>query len=150
MWQAVKNKKDPSLTTKPDLLVIDGGKGQVSSVHSVLVELGLTSIPMIGIAKREEEIFVAGNKIPLICAKDSPANQLLQRLRNEAHRFANSIREKQGLASMQHSVLDDIPGIGPATKKKLLEQFGSVESMKQADKTELLKFLTEEQISLLT
>jgi excinuclease UvrABC nuclease subunit len=89
-------KPDVSLTAVPDLLVIDGGKGQLNTVKKVLDSLQL-SVPVIGLAKREEEIFVPGKSLPIICRQDSQAKFLLMRLRNEAHRFANVHREKRGL-----------------------------------------------------
>jgi len=94
MYDTAKNKTDVSLSSKPDLLVIDGGKGQVSTVTEVLKEMNL-EIPLIGIAKREEEIFIPGSSHPIPFKKESQAIFLLMRLRNEAHRFANRLREKK-------------------------------------------------------
>lgn len=92
MYDVAQHKMDPSLLSRPDLLMIDGGKGQLGVVVDVLKEFGL-SIPVIGLAKREEEIFVPGNPVPLDFPKESPARYLLMRLRDEAHRFANRLRE---------------------------------------------------------
>ena len=94
MYDTAKNKADVSLSSKPDLLVIDGGKGQVSTATEVLKALDL-EIPIIGIAKREEEIFIPGSSHPIPFNKESQAVFLLMRLRNEAHRFANRLREKK-------------------------------------------------------
>jgi len=94
MWEASKNKTDPSLSARPDLLVIDGGKGQLSAALEVLKDAKL-AIPAISLAKREEEVFVPGSTEPVIFPKDSQAKFLLMRLRDEAHRFANRHREKR-------------------------------------------------------
>jgi excinuclease ABC subunit C len=94
MYDTAKNKADSSLSSKPDLIVIDGGKGQVSTVSEVLKELDL-KIPLIGIAKKEEEIFVPNSSHPIPFNKEAQAVFLLMRLRNEAHRFANRLREKK-------------------------------------------------------
>ncbi|MDD5025867.1 MAG: GNAT family N-acetyltransferase [Candidatus Peribacteraceae bacterium] len=94
MWEASKNKTDPSLSMRPDLLVIDGGKGQLSAALEILKDAKL-AIPVIGLAKREEEVFVPGSTEPVIFPKDSQAKFLLMRLRDEAHRFANRHREKR-------------------------------------------------------
>ncbi len=92
LYDVSKNKPDPSLLHTPDLLMIDGGKGQLGFAVDVLKEYGL-QIPVIGLAKREEEIFVPGNPVPLHFAKESQGRYLLMRLRDEAHRFANRLRE---------------------------------------------------------
>ncbi|MBU1911794.1 UvrB/UvrC motif-containing protein, partial [Patescibacteria group bacterium] len=94
MYAAKDHKEDLSLKSKPDLLVIDGGKGQVSTAVKVLKEMQL-QIPVIGLAKREEEIFVPGSSFPIPFEKDSQAKFMLMRMRNEAHRFANRLREKR-------------------------------------------------------
>jgi excinuclease ABC subunit C len=105
MFEMHKTKEDVSLKSVPDLLVIDGGKGQLSTVYGVLKELQL-KIPVIGLAKREEEVFVPGQSLPIEFAKDSPAKFMLMRLRNEAHRFANAHREKRGLKQALKSIHD--------------------------------------------
>lgn len=148
MWEAHQNKTDPSLCAKPDLLVIDGGKGQLSTVVEVLKESGLT-IPVIGLAKREEEIFVPGSSIPILFPKDSPAKFLLMRLRDEAHRFANKHREGRGLKTMKQSALDEIPGVGDATRTELMKKFGSVETLGQATDEELLTVLNAGQVAMI-
>lgn len=118
--------------TKPDLIVIDGGKGQLSAAHQAMVAQQ-TKIPMIGLAKRIEEIFTSPNNADSILLPfDSPVLKLLQRIRDEAHRFAVTyhtiLRSRQATAS----VLDEIPGVGAATRKKLLRKFGSVSGIAKA------------------
>ena len=121
----------------PDLVLIDGGKGQLNAALELRQELGLDSIPMASLAKENEEVFIPGNPQPVYIAKDSPALHILQRARDEAHRFAISyhrkLRHKEGIAS----ALDDIPGIGPGRKKALLKKFGSIEAIREASSEEL-------------
>jgi excinuclease ABC subunit C len=145
MFNPRQHRDDVSLLSKPDLLVIDGGKGQVSAVQEVLKTLKL-KIPLIGLAKREEEVFVSGRKQPVFFPKDSQAKFLLMRLRDEAHRFANRHREKRGKAAAQTSALDEIPSIGDETRKKLLQRFGSISSIRTASDEELLTILSEGQL----
>lgn len=139
---------DVSLSAKPDLLVIDGGKGQLSSVVEVLKELELT-IPVIGLAKREEEVFLPGESFPVDLPNTSQASFLLQRLRNEAHRFANAHREKRLSKGMIGSILDTVPGVGEKTKKDLLRTFGSVSAIAAAEDSELLKVVSPKQLKAL-
>jgi excinuclease ABC subunit C len=121
----------------PDLVLIDGGKGQLNAALELRRELGLDAVPMASLAKENEEVFIAGNAQPVYIAKDSPALHILQRARDEAHRFAISyhkkLRHKEGIAS----VLDDIPGIGPKRKKALLRKFGSIKAIKEASSEEI-------------
>jgi len=145
---AEQKKDDVSLGARPDLLLIDGGKGQLSAVVSVLKELNL-SIPIIGLAKKEEEIFIPGRSIPLSFAKDSPARFLLMRLRDEAHRFANAHRESRLKKRAVFSALDALPGVGPQTRVKLLRRFGSLEAVKAASDEELSKILSQAQLKTL-
>ena len=116
----------------PDLIVIDGGNGQLNAVLAVMRELKLL-IPTVGLAKRLEELFQPGQKEPLRLPKDSEGLYLLQRIRDEAHRFAiGSYRAKHGKATTA-SLLDEVPGIGPTLKKKLIARFGSVNGIRSAD-----------------
>jgi len=121
----------------PDLVLIDGGKGQLNAALELRRELGLDSIPMASLAKENEEVFIPGDPQPVYIAKDSPALHILQRARDEAHRFAISyhrkLRRKEGITS----ALDNIPGIGPRRKKALLKKFGSIEAIKEASSEEL-------------
>ncbi len=124
-----KDEKDKWPT--PDLLVIDGGKGQLGVAVEVL-EAAKLNIPVIGLAKRIEEIFLPNNPEPIVLPHDNPILQLLQRLRDEAHRFGitfhRSLRSKQAIKS----ALDTIPGIGPVTKKLLKQKIGTVDQIKRA------------------
>jgi len=147
-FDASQNKPDPSLTALPDLLLIDGGKGQLGAALEILRELRL-AIPAIGLAKKEEEVFVPKNPHPLTFEKDSPARFLLMRLRDEAHRFANAHRETRLKKRAVFSVLDSIPGIGPQTRVKLLKKFGSLEAIHAAKDEELLKILSQSQLRTL-
>ncbi|MDW7673678.1 MAG: excinuclease ABC subunit UvrC [Bacillota bacterium] len=123
----------------PDLVIIDGGKGQLSSARSIMKELGFDGITTFGLAKREEELFQEGAKEAIILPVDSAALYLIQRIRDEAHRFAptfhRQLRGKEGLRSS----LDQIPGIGKERRKRLIKQFGSVAKIKEASLEELLK-----------
>ncbi len=123
----------------PDLILIDGGKGQLSAAVNAIEELGMHSVPVASIAKENEDVFMPGRAEPVDIPKDSPALHTLQRARDEAHRFAisyhRSLRSKKGIAS----VLDDIPGIGPKRKKALLTRFKSVKGIKEASPEELGK-----------
>jgi excinuclease ABC subunit C len=121
----------------PDLIVVDGGKGQLNMAHQLLEELNLLHIPHIGLAKREEEIFVPEQADPIVLPKDSSALHLLQALRDEAHRFAITYHRKLREKRQTVSELDDIPGIGPAKKKKLLQIFGSVDEIKHTPEEKL-------------
>ncbi len=120
----------------PDLVLIDGGKGQLNAALSVLKETG-NSVPLASLAKENEEIFLPGRKEPVLLPRSSPGLQLLQRLRDEAHRFAvgyfTSVHRRKTFAS----VLDSIPGVGPRRKSALLRQFGSVQRIREASGEEL-------------
>jgi excinuclease ABC subunit C len=128
--------------------VIDGGKGQLSSAVKVLKKYNL-KIPVIGLAKQEEEVFIPKKKDSVSFKKDSPAKFLLARIRDEAHRFANRHREGRGEKAAISSALDSVPGIGPRTKKELLKKFGSVDGIKKASDMELESVLSERQIQKL-
>jgi excinuclease ABC subunit C len=123
----------------PDLLLIDGGKGQLSAVFEVLAELQLTEIDLASLAKQEEEVFRPGNELPVRLEQRSEALKLLQRLRDEAHRFAityhKSLRDKKTTTSD----LDAVPGIGPRKKQALLKKFGSVQRIREASLEDLVK-----------
>ncbi len=121
----------------PDLVIIDGGKGQLSSGLTVIRGLGLNELNVIGLAKREEEIFVEGSSESIILAKDSAPLHLIQRIRDEAHRFAITYHKKLRGKRNLVSVLDHIEGIGPKRRKALWEQFTTLDEMKAASVEEL-------------
>lgn len=144
-WQSAQDaatkpgsRLDASFAFLPDLLIVDGGKGQLGRAVAVLEKYGLTEkVPVIGLAKQEEEVFFPHKSEPLRLPRHAQALYLVQRIRDEAHRFAITAhrkrRAKQGLAS----ALDSIPGIGPAKQKSLLKHFGSVDKIRDATVVEL-------------
>ena len=121
----------------PDLVLIDGGKGQLSAALAAMREMGADSIPAAGLAKENEELFIPRQSKPIVLPPSSPGLQLLQRLRDEAHRFAlgyhHKVRRRQTFAS----ALDNVPGIGAKRKKALLRRFGSVKAIREASAEEL-------------
>ncbi|MGH2632124.1 MAG: excinuclease ABC subunit UvrC, partial [Tepidiformaceae bacterium] len=121
----------------PDLVIIDGGKGQLSAVVQVMRELGVYEIPTVGLAKRFEELFVPDEDVPVILPRGSEALFLVQRIRDEAHRFAITYhRQVRGKTQIQ-SALDAIPGVGPKRKKALLKKFGSIRAIREAEVEEI-------------
>ena len=145
-WQASKEmrekpgkKVDPSFSLLPDLLIVDGGKGQLSRAVAVLEKYNLLDqIPVAGLAKQNEELFIPGQAQPIILPNGSHGLFLIQRVRDEAHRFAitshRQRRTKAGIASR----LDTIAGVGPARRKALLEKFGSIQNIQAASIDELV------------
>jgi excinuclease ABC subunit C len=129
--------RDASFAALPGLIVIDGGKGQLASGVAAAEELVDQGVAVVSLAKRLEEVFVPGRKEPIILPKDSPALQLLQRIRDEAHRFAIEHHRIRRDRSMKASILDELPGIGPARKRTLLRHFGSPERFLGATREEL-------------
>ena len=129
---------DSSFLPEPDLILIDGGLGQVNAVYKILQEM-VVSIPLFSLAKKNEEIYTPGSATPLRLSRQDEALQLLQRLRDEAHRFAIEYNRQRRSGKVRASSLDEIEGIGPARKKKLLSHFGSVKSIQQASLEELLQ-----------
>ncbi len=121
----------------PDLVLIDGGKGQLSAAQATMAELGANSIPAASLAKENEEIFIPQRTKPIILPHSSPGLQLLQRLRDEAHRFALGYHQKIRKREILASALDTIPGIGLKRKRVLLKQFGSVRAIREASTDEL-------------
>ena len=132
--QAVPSRLKPELQTSnlPDLILIDGGKGQLSAACAELAKLGLEKIPIIGLAKEFEEIYQPGENLPLRLGLDHPAVKLLQRVRDESHRVANSYNAQLRLKKISESILDDFPGIGEQRKAALLKKFGSVQRLRLA------------------
>jgi len=133
--------EDEKFTPAPDLILLDGGKGQLSAVMHVVGEMGVGSdlpdIPLRSLAKRDEEVYEPGRPEPVILARESPELHLLQRVRDEAHRFANTYHSKLRGRAMTASVLDELPGVGPARKKRLLEHFGTPEAFTNASLQEI-------------
>jgi excinuclease ABC subunit C len=121
---------------RPGLLIVDGGQPQVQAVAAVLDELGITDIPLVGIAKRLEEVWLPNDDFPVILPRGSEALFLLQRIRDEAHRFAITFQRQKRRADIG-TVLADIPGLGPARSKELLRHFGSVARLRGATVEEL-------------
>ncbi len=121
----------------PDLVIVDGGKGQLSAACKQLQRLGLHDLPIIGLAKKREEIFRPGESDPLLVDHDRGALMLLQRIRDEAHRFANAYNELLMKRRVRESILDDCPGVSPRRKKALLERFGSVARLRRATVDEM-------------
>jgi len=117
---------------KPSLIVVDGGKGQLSSACRELKTLGLDDLPIIGLAKEREEIFRPGQSAPLVIDHSSGAIRLLQRIRDEAHRFANGYHQILMKRRVSESILDDCPGVSENRKKLLLRHFGSMEKLRHA------------------
>ncbi len=121
----------------PDLILIDGGKGQLSAACAELAKLGLGHVPVIGLAKEFEEIYRPGEKEPLRLPPESGALKLLQRVRDESHRFANTYNAQLRLKKISESILDEFPGIGAQRKAALLRKFGSVQRLRLATQEQL-------------
>ncbi len=130
---------DEAWTILPDLIVVDGGKGQLNAALEVMDEYGLReAVPVVGLAKEREEIFAPDRPKPILLPRSSQGLFLMQRIRDEAHRFAlqyhRRLREKKILTS----TLEEIPGIGPKRRQALLKHFGSLESIREATVEELM------------
>ncbi|HEX6087161.1 MAG TPA: excinuclease ABC subunit UvrC [Thermoanaerobaculia bacterium] len=125
----------------PDLILIDGGRGQLNAALAALNKLGVEEIPIAGLAKREEEIYVPDRDEPLRLDRHDPALQLLQMVRDETHRFAVSSHRRRRSKRTLRSELDDLPGIGEKRKRLLIERFGSVSAIKQASAQDLINVL---------
>ena len=123
----------PRLRYRPGLLVVDGAAPQVEAAAQALADLGLTNIPVVGLAKRLEEVWAVDDPEPVILPRTSEGLFLLQRVRDEAHRFAITAQRRRRRPGMRRSVLDDIVGLGPARRRALLKHFGSVTAMREAD-----------------
>jgi excinuclease ABC subunit C len=121
----------------PDLIIVDGGKGQLSSACRELQRLGLHELPIIGLAKEHEEIYRPGRALPLQLPIDSGALRLLQRIRDEAHRFANTYHQLLMKKRIGESILDDCPGVSQNRKNLLLRKFGSVNRLRKASAEEI-------------
>src|SRR6266481_5342414 len=134
---ATNEKQAQSYVRLPDLIIVDGGKGQLSSACRELQRLGLHDLPIIGLAKEYEEIYRPGHALPLRLPMDSPALRLLQRIRDEAHRFANAYHQLLMKKRVEESILDDCPGVSQNRKNLLLQRFGSVNRLRRANVEEI-------------
>ena len=121
----------------PDLVILDGGKGQLSAGIAALSDAGLLQIPIVALAKEREELFLPGRNDPVLLPRQSQALYLVQRIRDEAHRFAVTYHQQLRGRAATRSVLDEIAGVGPAKKRALLQRFGSVRAMRDAPLAEL-------------
>jgi excinuclease ABC subunit C len=121
----------------PDLVIVDGGKGQLSAAMGVMTELGLTDVPLAGLAKRFEELYVPDRSGPVVLPRNSQGLYLVQRIRDEAHRFAITFHREVRAKRALHSELDDVAGIGSSRKKALLKRFGSVRRIREASVEEV-------------
>jgi len=121
----------------PDLILIDGGKGQLSAAYEALEAIGLGNLVAVGIAKKEEVIFTRDRQEPIVLAEDDPALLLIERNRDEAHRFAVTFHRKARTMRDLRSALDDVPGIGPRRRRALLTAFGSLAGVRRATREEL-------------
>jgi len=130
-------QRNESFATLPNVIVIDGGKGQLSAGLAALQGFRDRGVAIVSLAKRIEEVFVPGRDAPIVLAHDTPELQLLQRVRDEAHRFAITHHRQRRDAAMTTSVLDDLPGIGEARKRTLLNHFGSPEAVLAATREQL-------------
>ncbi len=136
--EAIDGRYDPSFEAVPDLVVVDGGKGQLGAAVTVLRELGLEgAVTVISLAKREEEVFVSWSPDPLGLSRDDAGLLLLQRVRDEAHRFALGFHRGRRSTQATASLLDQLPGVGVKRKKAIVQHFGSPERFLEASREEL-------------
>jgi len=136
LWALGREGKCPILL--PNLVVVDGGKGQLSSAYKELRQLGLHHLPIVGLAKQQEEIFFPNESCPLLLDHSTGALKLMQRIRDEAHRYANNYNELLLRKRIKESILDDCPGMTQKRKLLLLQQFKSVKDLKKASMAELM------------
>ena len=130
--EAGEATKDDAFGIVPDLVLIDGGKGQLSSALQVMLELGIEGVPLASLAKQEEEVFIPDSAEPFILPRGSQGLFLVQRIRDEAHRFAITFHRNLRSKGSRQSALDLVPGIGPKRKKQLVRQFGSLKGIREA------------------
>jgi excinuclease ABC subunit C len=127
----------------PDVLLIDGGLGQITQVHDVLAELGFADLALVGVAKGpdrrpgQERLFVYGASAPVIPVPHGPASRLIQRIRDEAHRFAITGHRRKRARRYNESVLEVVPGLGPAKRRALLKHFGGLQGVMRAGVADL-------------
>ena len=123
----------------PDLLMVDGGKGQLSAAVKTLVEIGCPPFPVLGLAEKNEEIYLPGRSEPVVLSRHTPALKMLQALRDEAHRFAITYHRSLRAKEIERSLLDDIPGVGKVRKQQLLKEFGSVANLRRSTPEEIAR-----------
>jgi len=129
---AIQGGARPKFAYPPQLIVVDGGAPQVAAAQAALADLGITSIALCGLAKRLEEVWLPGNPDPVIFPRHSEGLYLLQRIRDEAHRFAITFHRSKRSREMLESLLDEIPQLGQVRRSALLEHFGSVSALRKA------------------
>jgi excinuclease ABC subunit C len=137
LQDAASDDYDESFAATPNLVVVDGGKGQLSAALAAMQAYDLPRVAVISLAKREEEVFVPGRADPVVLGRDSAGLQLLQRIRDEAHRFALGFHRQRRDARARGSIFDDLQGVGPARRRALLRHFGSAERLLDASQEEL-------------
>jgi excinuclease ABC subunit C len=123
---------------RPDLILIDGGKGQLSAARGVLAALGV-EVPVVGLAKKREELFLPGRDEPLMLREDSPSLRILEAVRNESHRFATKLNRRKRAKRLSLTLLEGVPGIGQARSRRLMEAFGSIEAILGASVEDIQK-----------
>ncbi|MBX7558456.1 excinuclease ABC subunit C, partial [Streptomyces sp. tea 10] len=123
----------------PNLVIVDGGPPQVAAAQRALDDLGVDDVHVVGLAKRLEEVWVPDDEFPVILPRASEGLFLMQRVRDEAHRFAITFHRQKRSKAMTVSALDDVPGLGPAKQKALLKHFGSVKKLRAATAEEILE-----------
>ncbi len=137
LGEVTADEYDESFASAPNLVVIDGGKGQLSAALSAMQAFDLPRVAVISLAKRAEEVFVPGRPQPIVLPRDSAGLQLLQRIRDEAHRFALGFHRQRRDARARDSLFDELQGVGPARRRALLRHFGSTERLLEATQEEL-------------
>lgn len=126
------NQEPRKFAYPPSMVVVDGGLAQVNAAQQALLNLGIDDIPVVGLAKRLEELWIPGDDFPMVLPRTSQGLYLLQRLRDESHRFAIQAHRDKRSKSMIHSVLDEVPGLGQKRRQDLLKHFGSLKQIRQA------------------
>jgi excinuclease ABC subunit C len=137
LGDAASDEYDESFAAVPNLVVIDGGKGQLSAALAAMQAYDLPRVAVISLAKRAEEVFVPGRSEPIVLPRESPGLQLLQRIRDEAHRFALGFHRQRRETRARGSIFDDLQGVGPVRRRALLRHFGSAERLLEASQEEL-------------
>jgi excinuclease ABC subunit C len=131
------DRDDDGFATEPNLVVVDGGKGQLSAALAAMQAYDLPRVAVISLAKREEEVFVPGRPDPVVLEPHTAGLQLLQRIRDEAHRFALGFHRQRRDSKAKESIFDTLPGVGPARRRALIQHFGSAERFLAATQEEL-------------